>query len=291
MTARAEPLTASYASSGWRWPAATSSDAASSGSPRPTRLNGSWRLSPPAGTTAPGGEQGPQRGEAAGRGRRAVAALQEQVRLGERHDPDAGGRDLLGDGGLQVGFLHAEAHAVASGRAVVEAGPADECGEVADVEAPRIERLVDVEVDADGRCRRRSRSTRRGSRAGSGSMCGQPPTTSAPASIASRSRACWASAVGPARPEARRGPRSGGRAGRRARRGPWPAPRRPSRPMFGATSTWVRIAVAPFDSSSSAAARRPARRCRRRSRPARNSVQATMAPIEVAGAGSRPGRR
>ena len=123
------------------------SDAVSSGSPRPTGLNGSWRLSAPAATLTPACCRARTAVTALGVATGAVATLQEQVGVGEGDHVDACCGDLLGDLLLSMHRLQRERHAVTGRDSEGEPGGDHPLGEILQGTDRRIERLVGVQVD------------------------------------------------------------------------------------------------------------------------------------------------
>ena len=189
-------LTASQASPGERCDVITIRPAVSNGHARPTGLNGSCRLSAPAATFTPADRSAATAVSPAGH-RRPAPSLEEQVRVRERHDVDAGLRDQFGDLVLAVRLLHAEADAVAGGDRLFEAVQHHR-GEVDQAEHAGIERLVGVQVDADAAIGRDLQEE-------VGRLGGSPVDLEVwtasdeirAASSASRSSARWSAASGP----------------------------------------------------------------------------------------------
>ena len=79
-----------------------------------------------------------------------VTTLEVEVRRRQRDDGDAGRRHGLGDRPLTGHRLHPEADAVARRDGVLEPGARHERGQIGQAVDPGVERLVGVQVDADG---------------------------------------------------------------------------------------------------------------------------------------------
>ena len=185
-------VTDAQASAGERWAVSTISAGRLERARPAQRVERILQVVGAGGDDDAGVEQRPHRGEPAGHRLLVVAALEVQVRRRQGDDGDAGGGDGLGDRPLPLGRLHAEADAVARRDRAANPVAVDERGEVGEP--------VDGRRRASRRCagrrRRRARRRSRGTisvaaRVPPASRCGQPPTRSAPAASASRSRARW----------------------------------------------------------------------------------------------------
>ena len=179
---RASSATAAQASAGDRWAASTISAAVSNGQARPSGLNGSCRLSPPAATTTPAVAQRLHRGQPARHRLLLISTLQIEVRRREGDHRDAGRGDRLGELPLALDGLHAEADAVAGGDRVGRSRSTSRCRRARRDRWPtgRASRRCAGRRRRRGRRRSRARSPSR-PRMPPSSRCGQPPTRSAPA--------------------------------------------------------------------------------------------------------------
>ena len=130
-----------------RWPAATSSDAVSIGSIRPTGLNGSRQLSPPAASSTPACSSSADRRQPPRHQGRLPPALQTQVGLRQRHQRHPGGGQGAGQRPGLVGGLLAEADTVRGGGPAAEAELLDP-PQVPDERQPAgVCGLIQVQVD------------------------------------------------------------------------------------------------------------------------------------------------
>ena len=142
-------VTATQASAGDRWAARIISAAVSNGQARPTGLNGSCRLSPPAATTTPASRSAFTAVSPRGHRLLVIATLQIEVRRREGDDRDPRRGEGFGHLALALDALDAEADAVTGGDRAVEAGRRHDVGELGETVRRRVEGLVGVQVDAD----------------------------------------------------------------------------------------------------------------------------------------------